>query len=273
MTISKTHFSCQLIVDPPQSGAWNMSVDEALLHEAANDGLAALRFYEWNEPTLSLGYFQKYAERARHPASANAVMVRRQSGGGAILHDHELTYSLALPRKHPLAVDAQSLYKIVHEVIAAVLRSYLPQSDPSRAIRFAQGVKVGQFGPVVEKVIEPFLCFQRRSTGDLVFVPEQGNRAEDHKIVGSAQRRSRGAVLQHGSILLRRSEYAPELAGLCDLCDNTVTTTYLTSELSARLPEAVGVEVCERTLSNPGRALAVTLQDDKYGNPAWNQRR
>ncbi len=251
-----------------------MAVDEALLHEAAYDGIATLRFYEWNEPTLSLGYFQEYVERARHPASAAATVVRRQSGGGAILHHHELTYSLALPQKHPLAVDAPSLYNAVHDVIAAVLRDHLPQSDPPSAIRFAKGATVSQFWSDVEKVTEPFLCFQRRSVGDLVFAAERGNRAaEDHKIVGSAQRRSRGAVLQHGSILLGRSEYAPELAGLCDLCDNTITTTCLTSELSARLPEAVGLEVCERKLSNPCRALAVTLQDDKYGNPAWNQRR
>jgi lipoate-protein ligase A len=53
---------CYLIVDPPADGAWNMAVDEALLERAANDGETTLRFYQWREPTLSLGYAQRYAD-------------------------------------------------------------------------------------------------------------------------------------------------------------------------------------------------------------------
>ena len=266
-----SHFPCRLIVDPPQSGAWNMAVDEALLTEAATEGLATLRFYEWSEPTLSLGYFQKYADRAQHPASASAAVVRRQSGGGAILHDHELTYSLALPRKHSLVLDAQRLYMTVHEVIATVLRNTLPQVHSPRSLRFAEQVEVDK------KKTEPFLCFQRRSAGDLVFIAKLSNQvADNHKIVGSAQRRSRGAVLQHGSILLWRSEFGPELAGLGDLCDNALATTCLTSELSAQLLQALDLdeqgETCERKLGNRCRALAARLRDEKYGNRVWTQK-
>ncbi len=249
-----------------------MAVDEALLKDASATGTASLRFYEWNEPTLSLGYFQKFADRAQHPASTSVALVRRQSGGGAILHDQELTYSLALPPSHPLAAEAQSLYGIVHEVIAALLRTYLtPACDPN-TIRLAS--KVDETG----KVSEPFLCFQRRSPGDIVFFDQKTpNRADGHKVVGSAQRRSRGAVLQHGSILLNRSEYGPELAGLNDLCDNKLTTSGLVGKLLSQLPQAILIEVCERTQSVAGerilndqyQALAITLQDEKYGNRLW----
>ncbi len=242
-----------------------MAVDEALLKEAATDGTASLRFYEWNEPTLSLGYFQKYADREQHPASMNVAVVRRQSGGGAILHDHELTYSLALPATHPLSADAQSLYNAVHELLFAVLRNSLPKSCPASTLR-----KVEKTG-ISKNLPEPFLCFLRRSPGDLIAQPT--NATGDYKIVGSAQRRSRGAVLQHGSILLSRSEHGPELAGLNDVCDTRLVTAYLASELITQLPQAIGVEFGERNLSGQCRAWAVTLHDEKYGNRLWTEKR
>src|SRR5262245_10595361 len=96
---------CRLVVDPPASGVWNMAVDEALIDDVADGGLATLRFYQWNEPTLSLGYFQPYAARMGHAASASAAVVRRLSGGGALLHDRELTYALALPAAHPASTE------------------------------------------------------------------------------------------------------------------------------------------------------------------------
>jgi len=97
----RAHPTCRLIVDRPAPGAWNMAVDEALLDAAVEQGVAALRFYQWSEPTLSLGYFQRHADRDSHAASHDCTLVRRQSGGGAILHDRELTYSLTLRQGPP----------------------------------------------------------------------------------------------------------------------------------------------------------------------------
>ncbi len=115
---------CRLIVDPPAEGAWNMAVDEALLLAAERDGAAWLRFYTWREPTLSLGYFQNHADRQLHAASANCKLVRRASGGGAILHDRELTYSIALPSKHPLARRAELLYDAAHRSLIETLSQW-----------------------------------------------------------------------------------------------------------------------------------------------------
>jgi lipoate-protein ligase A len=260
-------FPCCLLFDPPQDGAWNMAVDEALLHEAATAGTATLRFYEWNEPTLSLGYFQKYADRETHPASISAACVRRQSGGGAIMHDHELTYSLSLPKAHQLSGDARALYQAVHNVIVAALRRHLPE-----------GVSQGQLDTYDTEtrrpeVAESFLCFARRSRGDIVFSEEnRGGLALTHKVVGSAQRRSRGAILLHGSILLGRSALAPELAGLNDLCDNNLGTTYLKGELSTQILESLKLLVTSRTLSDQAFAAASVLRDDKYRNRFWTQK-
>src|SRR4051812_36941289 len=89
--------ACRVLFDPPAEGAWNMAVDEALGEAAAETKIATLRFYGWSRPTLSLGYFQKHDERVAHVGSAGCELVRRASGGGAIVHDRELTYSLALP--------------------------------------------------------------------------------------------------------------------------------------------------------------------------------
>src|SRR5262245_22040097 len=107
---------CRLILDSPSPGAWNMAVDEVLLVDAAENNVATLRFYGWNEPTLSLGYFQRYEDRQQHAASRECAIVRRQTGGGAILHDRELTYSLVLPPRHPFAKQNEKLYQAVHQV-------------------------------------------------------------------------------------------------------------------------------------------------------------
>src|SRR5687767_6703039 len=98
--------TARLIIDPPAEGSWNMAVDEALLESAADSGEITLRFYEWSRATLSLGYFQSHAERSGHTASLACPMVRRSTGGGAIVHDQELTYSLVVPmdgRSHSAA--------------------------------------------------------------------------------------------------------------------------------------------------------------------------
>src|SRR5438105_1742484 len=100
-----------------------MALDEALLETAASRGTYTLRFYRWQTPTLSLGYFQQVSDRAAHWASQNCPLVRRQTGGGAILHDQEWTYSLTAPAGSPLAVDGLALYRQVHQALIEALSS------------------------------------------------------------------------------------------------------------------------------------------------------
>ena len=143
-----------------------------------------LRLYQWGPPTVSLGYFQPYADYASLPPPAGGLaVVRRMTGGGAILHDLELTYSLSLPIAHRLVAGGPNrLYDLAHNAVITALGSLGLQSawcgvtDDSSPTR------------------GPFFCFERRHRYDILIGPD--------KIAGSAQRRTREAVLQHGSIVV-----------------------------------------------------------------------
>jgi lipoyl(octanoyl) transferase len=184
-----------IIETEAHSGAWNMAVDESLLESAITDGVATLRWYEWNEPTVSLGYFQKSAELTGDLLLSRLPAVRRLSGGGAILHDDELTYSVAIPANQKLFERPEQLYDIVHDSIISSL--------------CAMGFPVSLRGQTLKRPDEPLLCFLRQDSHDLTL---RGN-----KILGSAQRRRRGAILQHGSLIRRASALAMHLPGLEDL--------------------------------------------------------
>jgi len=244
---------CRLIVDSAAAGSWQMALDEVLLESAAERQAASLRFYGWSEPTLSLGYFQRFRDSRRHPPSRGCPVVRRQTGGGAILHDRELTYCLALPLAHPLAARATPLYLAVHEALKSALARLGIQST-LRAASQDPGTRG-----------EPFLCFQRRMRGDVLL--------GTIKVCGSAQRRRRGAVLQHGSLLLAASPRAPELPGIAEQTGKDLDP--------GPLIECWGREICERLHLTPavGKPTAVELANvrslalEKYSAASWNRRR
>src|SRR2546430_9302605 len=98
-SFASTSDGWRLLLDKPASGAWNMAVDEVLLDAvAAGEAPPTIRFYEWAPPCLSLGYFQPFDVVDVDGCRALGVeVVRRPTGGRAILHDRELTYSIALP--------------------------------------------------------------------------------------------------------------------------------------------------------------------------------
>lgn len=185
--------SCLVVIDSAASGEWNMAVDAALLEEAVSKGICAVRWYQWSEPTVSLGYFQTATNPDQRSSQLPAV--RRLTGGGAIIHDRELTYSCVLPASHPLSRTPRELYTVIHESIATSLRS--------------RGFPVTIRGNSHPEKSAEFLCFGRGDEFDLV--------VNDTKVLGSAQRRRKGAVLQHGSLVLAASDYAPQFPGLRDL--------------------------------------------------------
>ncbi len=102
-------------------GPTNMALDEAMLEAVARDPSAArLRTYGWSTPTLSLGYFQSWAEVERDPRWRSAAKVRRATGGGAIWHEHELTFAIVIPSSHPLARPHTAQYRAVHDAAAGL---------------------------------------------------------------------------------------------------------------------------------------------------------
>jgi lipoate-protein ligase A len=266
----------RLIMSGAASGAWNMGVDEALLIDAAEHGIGTLRFYTWNEPTLSLGYFQRYEDRYQHAASRDCDCVRRQTGGGAILHDKELTYSITLPPQHALTRHSETLYTVVHEAFIQVLADLMDGERFPFHLR-----RVGEVSNSSSVRDEPFLCFQRRTPGDVIAASQ--NRPTDVdvpdtfsavgiKILGSAQRRSRGALLQHGSLLLAKSAAAPELPGYTDVTGAGFSSVTLAT-LAQKLEKALQVAGTPSELTASLESKAAELANTKYGADAWTKRR
>jgi lipoate-protein ligase A len=271
---------CRLLVDQPAPGDWNMAVDEMLLDWAAEHGAACLRFYQWEKPTLSLGYFQSYEDRWDHAASRDCPVVRRLTGGGAILHDAELTYSLVLPAQHRLARNRDALYDTVHRSLIETLASWgihaailgqtlatrrvsvlaCPPADVPAAARDQK--PAGDGSPLNSHVCgtEPFLCFQRRTAGDVV--------VGDVKIAGSAQRRRRGAVLQHGSVLLRRSPAAPELPGIEEVTRQAISPLDLVHVWKKDLGDCLGARWYPSVISEEESSRAALLATRYAGNRA-----
>ena len=102
----------------PRAAAANMALDEALLNMAPSLGQPILRFYSWNEPAASFGYFQKFAEIAR--ATPLRPLVRRPTGGGLVPHDADWTYSLIFQPSHPwYSLKAVQSYQRLHEGLRA----------------------------------------------------------------------------------------------------------------------------------------------------------
>lgn len=166
-----------------------MAADEALLESVGRgDSAPTFRLYQWSEPTISLGYFQKFADyESLEPPAGELPVVRRLTGGGAILHDLELTYSLTLPSNHAMLEKGPNrLYEFAHDAVISAFESL--------SLATWRGCASDDSGPARG----PFFCFARRHCFDVLVGPEE----DAAKIAGSAQRRTRHAVLQHGSIIL-----------------------------------------------------------------------
>ena len=240
-----------LICDLPAGGSWNMAVDEALLASAWRDGIATLRFYGWQPATLSLGYFQVLADRCQHPPSRRCPVVRRWTGGGAIVHDRELTYSLAIPAGRPWPA-AKDLYERVHRTLIDTLAEWGLTAVLQRDV--VPSCRAAMESPLRGR--QPFLCFLRRACSDVLL--------SGHKIAGSAQRRRRGAVLQHGSVLLARSPFAPELPGIAELSGRTIAADELAQRWVHHLAAALGVTVEPRELTDQEREEAAYWQTERF---------
>lgn len=255
---------CLVFVDPPADGVLNMAVDEALLEQAADEGRASLRFYQWREPTLSLGYFQDYSERSAHAASSRVPVVRRLSGGGALLHDRELTYSLCLPRSHALSRQSAHLYGAAHSALIEVLAQFGVEARMLEDQTAHEATSLGMASGG-----EPFLCFARRTAADVV----ASDGPEDVKIVGSAQRRRRGAVLQHGALLLDASKFSPELPGLHQVSTRELNIPAIISAWCDQLAQRLDLAMIP--VGEPSTADLQIRQAllDKYASPGWTARR
>lgn len=168
---------------------YNMALDEALLNFVSRGEIdPVIRFYTWNPPTLSIGYFQRLSKEIDidKVKEKGYGLVRRQTGGRGVLHDKELTYSVIVPESHPdMPKTVTEAYRVISEGLLEGFKSLgfdayfaVPRSKEER-----------------EKLKQPrsSVCFDAPSWYELV--------VEGKKIAGSAQTRQKGVILQHGSIL------------------------------------------------------------------------
>lgn len=247
----------RLIIDPAADGPKNMAVDEAILN-SVGQGQAppTLRFYRWSEPTISLGHFQKYAEQAELAEPFKSLpVVRRITGGGAILHDAELTYSLILPADHHLGTDKlpAALYQDVHQGLIAVLDSLGLRAQLRGGPRSASQQR------------GPFFCFQRANSSDVMI--------DGRKIAGSAQRRTLNALLQHGSFMLDNPLGQPGLTTLADYNLKLLPDPdSLAQTWAQHLAEALNLRLQQLPLTEQETSLVQDLRR-KYASDEWTKRR
>jgi lipoate-protein ligase A len=212
----------RLLLAPPRSGAENMARDTALQARAAKTSETVFSVYSWTRPTLSFGRHQPAAglydvERIQ---AAGLDVVRRPTGGRAILHDREVTYSVTAPLEN--AEPLREAYSRINRILLDGLARL--------------GVVAGLATPS-DRAPAPSNrpCFETPGEGELV--------ADGAKLVGSAQWRDGGALLQHGSILVEddQSSLPSFAAGAVNGSGGAIAQPATLAALLGRAPDAVEV--------------------------------
>jgi lipoate-protein ligase A len=228
-----------------RDGAANMAVDHALLESVQAGSAPILRFYRWSVPTLSFGRNQP--TRGFYPESGGAT-VRRPTGGMAVLHDREVTYGVAVPAGR--LGGPKATYSAINRALVAGLRQL------GVAAEVAALSARSRFGSV-----HP--CFAEAAEGEVV--------AGGRKLVGSAQRYEKHAILQHGSILLGNDQPAGAIS-LSELLDEVPAAADIVDVLKDAFASVCGIRLAPAELSRQERERADELIAH-YASDAWTWRR
>lgn len=260
--MSSTAPTWRLLDTPPARGAWNMAVDAALLDSVRQGSAPVLRFYRWSPRCLSLGRNQPargHYDLAALRASGTEV-VRRSTGGRAVLHDRELTYSAIFP-EGLLGSPREGYAAVNRALVAGVRRLGVPAVLQPRTGRRAASPSLAP-------------CFRDPAEGEVT--------AAGRKLVGSAQYREKGTVLQHGSLLLEGDQAevrgwlvdppAPDPADapatLAHFLAPLPTWEAVVGALAAGWEEALGVRL-ERSAPTPDERERTALAERRYDDAAW----
>jgi lipoyl(octanoyl) transferase len=266
----------RLIITQPASGAWNMAVDEAILESVGKqESLPTLRLYAWNPPCLSLGFSQPVKDVDQAALEQKGWhLVRRPTGGRAILHADELTYAVIAPLREPRVAGSvlESYFRLSQALLNALERLGLP----ARADKEYNPPKGAQSdGPV---------CFEAPSNYEIT--------VEGKKLVGSAQARRKEGVLQHGSLpicgdLTRitqvlaysneaiRTQAAARLlshASTAEGLGKSFTWEEAANAFSLAFSETLNIQFLAKYLTPAEKERAEELISQKYGHPTWTMR-
>ncbi|MHB8994631.1 MAG: lipoate--protein ligase family protein [Armatimonadota bacterium] len=267
----------RLLDSGPADGAWNMAVDEAML-EAGVAGLLVptLRFYAWQPAAVSLGYFQPLdqAISLEEIERRGFGLVRRPSGGRAILHKDELTYSVTVPDTE--VADGKSVmgsYRSISRGIESGLSllgvgAHLAERKDEERMK-AKGL--------------PTVCFAKAAKCDMT--------VQGRKIVGSAQTRRRGIIMQHGSVPIHidpeehlavmpgdgvdeasKAKLMEAACGVADALGHPISYDELAAALAQGFAQRLGLELEPGELTEWELAKARELKETKYTTDDWNRK-
>ncbi|WP_107725290.1 lipoate--protein ligase family protein [Desmospora activa] len=259
--------------------AWNMAVDEAILI-AHSEGVVppTVRFYGWNPPTLSIGYFQ----RARREVALERVaarglgFVRRATGGRAVLHDQEVTYSVIVSESYPgMPTSVTESYRVISAGLLEGFRELKMQAEMVPLESEEEKVKYASMGSAA--------CFDSPSNYELV--------VEGRKVAGSAQTRQKGVILQHGSILLdldvdllfdvlqfpsdrvrerMKRGFLQKAVAINQLRPDPVTYEKAVDAFTTGFAKGMNIQLIPGELSARELDLAHQLAASRYGREEWN---
>ncbi|MCS6844540.1 MAG: hypothetical protein NZ528_09540 [Caldilineales bacterium] len=277
------HPTWRLIITPPAPGAWNMAVDEAMaVHAGRGEAPPTLRFYRWQPPCVSLGRHQPLADiDLARCAALGYDVVRRPTGGRAILHTDELTYAVVGPQDNPI-------------LSGAVLDSYLRLSQGLLAGLARLGLSATKAPPVSRSPNEAGpVCFEVPSAYEIILAASSRDGALPQKLIGSAQSRRQGWVLQHGALPLvgditrlveviafadeaerasQRAALAQRAATVEAALGRVVSFEEAAEALAAGFAEALNIHLAPGELTAAELATAERLQREVYGAAAWTAR-
>jgi len=258
----------RVILDPPAPGDWNMAVDHALA-TMASAGEGFLRLYAWGTPTISFGRNEPVLNRYSPDRLRDAAIgvVRRPTGGRAVVHDREVTYAVVVPER--ALGGPRATYAVVHRALARALvtlgvPAVLAARGRSRALR-------PDAGP----------CFGEPAPGEVV--------VNGRKLVGSAQARIGGILLQHGSLILSGDQrildaiaVGPLRAGSGDQEPATSVSEILGREPAPQVVELALLDAFRTELGGKGwqqKALEPSVRREaerlrsRYASTEWTWRR
>ena len=210
-----------------------MAIDEALLEGAT---VPSIRFYRWQSPALSFGYFGRFADVSNYAAERD--LVRRWTGGGIVLHGDDLTYSIVIPVSDPAFGESSiSIYEKIHRALADALNRMGKRAELVGSARCADRI------PPPPDAFHTNMCFVTPVRADVL--------NNGRKIAGAAQRRTRHGLLQQGSI----QGIEPKIG------------------LAERFARSLSANCSEREIGDAILNRAAELAQRRYGTDPWLHKR